>query len=86
MSGYYESYEDPIQDDKPVNVLCAIAVNFQSFLSCALQSMDEHLKLIVKFSLLLGNFLEFVSAYQLQDSITINNSYKWFAHIWKILG
>jgi hypothetical protein len=49
------------------------------------QSIDEHLSMIVKFSNVSSVFLEFVAAYQYQDSITVESDYKWFAPIWRIL-
>jgi hypothetical protein len=75
-----------MKDDQPANVFCLITDVNQFFLSRELQSTDKHLKLIVNFSLVPRNFLEFVSAHQLQDIITIQNGYKWFAPIWMILG
>ncbi len=58
---------------------------FQLFLKRSLHpSTDEHLKLIVNFLLVSGEFLEFVLLYQ-SHSIIIETGYKWFAPIWKIL-
>jgi hypothetical protein len=56
------------------------------FLSRALSSSDKHLKLVVNFLLVLSDFLEFIRAYRSQGSITVENGYKAFAPIWKILG
>jgi hypothetical protein len=75
-----------MMDNVPANVLCRIALDYQSFLEQSGQLTDEHLRLIVNFILVSSDFLEFVLAYQSQDSITIKHGYKWFAPIWKILG
>ncbi len=86
MSCYYENYKDTIKDDLPANVPCTIAVHLQSFLSHALQSTNEHLKMMVNFTIVLGDVMEFVSVYWSQDSITVDHRYLWFVPIWKILG
>ena len=86
MSCYYENYKDTIKDDLPANVPCTIAVHLQSFLSRALQSTNEHLKMMVNFTIVLGDVMEFVSVYWSQDSITVDHRYLWFVPIWKILG
>jgi hypothetical protein len=83
---HYESYEDRMRDDNSGDLLCSIAVELQLFLSRLLQSTDMHLKLMVNFLFVLGEFLEFVLAYRAQDSITTEKGYQWFAPIWKILG
>jgi hypothetical protein len=81
-----ECYEVRMSENKPANVLCQIAADFEMFLSRALLSSNKHLKLVVKFLLVSSVFLEFVGVYKLQDSITAENGYKAFAPIWKILG
>ena len=86
MSRYYENCKDTIKDDLPANVLCTIAAHFQSFLLRALQLTNENLKIMVNFTIMSGDFIEFVSAYQSNDSITVQHGYLWFAPIWKILG
>ncbi len=45
MSHSYKNYEDPMKDDKPGNVFCLIAVDYQSFLSLELHTTDKHLKI-----------------------------------------
>ena len=72
--------------DKPANLLTSIAIDFDNFLKRSLSSDDEHLKLVVHFHQVSSDFLGFVEAYRSQDSITVENSYKLFAPIWKILG
>ncbi len=51
-----------------------------------MKSKDEHLRLCVHFVLMSGDFIEFVSAYRTQDSITVENGYAVFAPQWKMLG
>ena len=72
--------------DKVANLLTSIAIDFDNFLKCSLSSHDVHLKLVVNFRIVLSDFLGFVQAYRSQESITIENGYKLFAPIWKILG
>ncbi len=86
MYRYYELYADYMMDNVPSNVLCRIALDYQSFLEQSGQSTDKHLRLIVNFILVLSDFLEFMLVYQSQDSITIEHGNKWFASIWNILG
>ncbi len=86
LSCHLEPYEDRMRDDNPGDMLCSIAVELQLFLSRLSQSTDEHLKLMVNFLFVSGEFLEFVLAYRTQNSITIEKGYQWFAPTWKILG
>ncbi len=72
-------------EDELANVLCQTALDFEMFLSPVFLPSNNHLKLVVNFLLVSSDFLEFVGAYRLQDSITIENGYKSFAPIWKIL-
>jgi hypothetical protein len=65
LSRNLECYEVKMSEDKPANVLCQIAVDFEMFLSCALSSSDKHLKLVVNIILVLSDFIEFVGAYRL---------------------
>jgi hypothetical protein len=81
-----ECYEVRMNEDRPANVFSQIAVNFEMFLSHSLLSSNEHLKLVVNFLSVSSEFFEFVQAYRALDSITVENGYKAFAPIWKILG
>jgi hypothetical protein len=82
-----ENYEDRMRDEESGDVLCLMAIDFQSFLSRTLQQVtDQQLKLIVNFLMISGDFIEFVSSYRSQDSIIIETGYEWFAPIWKLLG
>jgi hypothetical protein len=60
MLQYNECYDVGMSEDQPANVLCQIALDFEKFLSRALLSSNEHLKLIVNFLLVLFDFLEFI--------------------------
>ncbi len=51
-----------------------------------MKSKDEHLRLCVHFVLMSGDFIEFVSAYRTQDSITVESGFAVFAPQWKMLG
>jgi hypothetical protein len=74
-------------NDNPSDLLGSMAINFQLFITILLhRPRDEHLKLIANYLLVSGEFLEFVSLYQSQDSIIVETGYKWFAPIWKLLG
>jgi hypothetical protein len=87
ISHHILSYEDCILDGAPGDLLCSIAIDFQQFLIQSINhSSDDHLKLIVNFLFVSSNFLEFVLAYQNQDSIGIETGYLSFAPICKILG
>ncbi len=76
-----KSYEDRMRDDNPGDLLCSIATELQLFLSRLMQLTDKHLKLMVNFLLVSGEFLEFVLAHRAQDSITIEKGYQWFEPI-----
>ena len=86
ISHFHKNYDDRMNQDETANVLCSIAINFDEFLSRSLSSTEEHLTLIVNFLIVSSDFLAFVQAYQLQDSISVENGYKMFVPIWKILG
>ncbi len=86
MHCHYEIYVNGLIHDDPADLYCLIAVNYHSFLMQLGQSTDEHLRMIVNFSNVSLDFLEFVAAYQSQDNITVKSGYKWFALIWRILG
>jgi hypothetical protein len=86
ISRYHKKYDYRMNQDETGNVLCSIAINFDKFLSRSLSSSDKHLTLIVNFLIVSSDFLGFIQAYRSQDSISVENGYKMFAPIWKILG
>ena len=86
LSWYHEKYDERMTTDKAANLLTSITIDFENFLKRPLSSHDEHLKLVINFHIVLPDFLGFVQAYRSLDSITIENGYKLFASIWKVLG
>ena len=86
LSWYHEKYDKRMTTDKAANLLSSITIDVDNFLKRSLSSNDKHLNLVVNFHILLSDFLCFVQAYRSHDSIIIENGYKLFAPIWKILG
>ena len=69
---YLSRYDTMITNDGQMsNVICNIAIGFDEFLVQSMASSNKHLKLIVNFLLVLSDFLSFVEAYRLQDSISV---------------
>ena len=86
LSRHMLKYDERMHDVSPGDFLCVIVSDYKKFLTDTLDSTDEHAKLNVNFLLVSGDFLDFVSAYQNQDSIMVEVGYKMFAPIWKLLG
>ena len=79
LSRHMLKYDERMHDVSPGDLLCVIVSNYKKFLTDTLDSTDEHAKLIANFLLVSGDFLDFVSAYQNQDSIMVEVGYKMFA-------
>ena len=86
VSRHISRYEDRIRDVPPGDLLCVLVSDYKTFLTATLDSNNEHTKLLVNFLFVLGDFLEFVAAYQNQDSVMVEVCYISFAPIWKLLG
>jgi len=86
LSCHVLKYDERMRDVSPGDLLCVIVSVYKKFLTDTLDSTNEHAKLIVNFLLVSGDFLDFVSIYQNQDSIMVEVGYKMFVLIWKLLG
>jgi hypothetical protein len=86
VSATFAKITERMETSREADVLCSIAMSYREWLLGGIKLSDNHFCLCAHFMTMSGDFLEFVTAYRFQDSITIESGYSWFAPSWKILG
>ena len=90
VSDRWEGYKAQLLDHRACNVVTQLAIDFHAFIVDAHQSdkgqVDEHLKMMAGFILLVNDFSDFIHAYQNQDSIGAEHGYQYFVPVWKQNG
>jgi hypothetical protein len=79
VSATFDDIINMMESHKNANVLCYVASAYRNWLSDAITSSDQHLRVCANFMTMPGNFLEFVHAYRCQDSVSIKSGYSLFA-------
>jgi hypothetical protein len=86
VSATFDDITDMMESHQNADVICYVASVYGNWLSEAITSTDQHLRVCAHFISMSGNFLEFVHAYRYQDSVSIESGYTLFAPRWKVLG
>ena len=88
VSEHWEKYRMSMIFQSDVDTVTQVVMDFHAYLMDAHQGdggeVDEHLKMIAGFILMVNDLRDFLKAYQTQDSVGSEEGYHNFAPIWKM--